>query len=214
MQPCSPVAPLGGCGAWGNMTVGYGVGASPHHIGPEYGFSFVVRKVLLPTVSQKCDWSIWRESKPTLESGSTESLFLLESFLALLNSLLNRIVCFIEWNLVSWETLFARFSVDYFISIVHLKLIEFEFSHHKYQHRWTTLSRRTSWSSSGRMGARALLGTGGLRRAQSTTKQRQPELCDLSLSLSLSFPFCLDVDIYFPLCVSLDIFSFLPSISF
>jgi hypothetical protein len=35
-QPCSPLRPLGGCGAWGNLTVGYGVGASPHHIGPEY----------------------------------------------------------------------------------------------------------------------------------------------------------------------------------
>ena len=35
-QPCSTVLPLGGCGAWGNMTVGYGVGSSVHNIGPEY----------------------------------------------------------------------------------------------------------------------------------------------------------------------------------
>lgn len=34
-QPCSATLPLGGCGAWGNMTVGYGVGSSLHNIGPE-----------------------------------------------------------------------------------------------------------------------------------------------------------------------------------
>lgn len=36
LQPCSSELPLGGCGAWGNMTIGYGVGSSMHNIGPEY----------------------------------------------------------------------------------------------------------------------------------------------------------------------------------
>jgi hypothetical protein len=44
--PCSSTLPLGGCGAWGNMTVGYGVGSSKHHIGPEYGFSFAMDAAL------------------------------------------------------------------------------------------------------------------------------------------------------------------------
>jgi hypothetical protein len=44
-QPCSTAQPLGGCGAWGNMTVGYGVGSSEHNIGPEYGFSFAMDEV-------------------------------------------------------------------------------------------------------------------------------------------------------------------------
>ena len=44
--PCSTSLPFGGCGAWGNMTVGYGVGSSLHHIGPEYGFSFAMDDAL------------------------------------------------------------------------------------------------------------------------------------------------------------------------
>jgi len=44
--PCNTSYPFGGCGAWGNMTIGYGVGSSLHHIGPEYGFSFTVDDVL------------------------------------------------------------------------------------------------------------------------------------------------------------------------
>jgi hypothetical protein len=29
-------------GSWGPLSVGFGVGASPEHIGPEYGFGFAV----------------------------------------------------------------------------------------------------------------------------------------------------------------------------
>lgn len=33
-------------GTWGNLTVGYGVGGSPEHIGPEYGFGFTMGSAL------------------------------------------------------------------------------------------------------------------------------------------------------------------------
>ena len=46
VTPCSTALPLGGCGAWGNMTVGYGVGSSMHHIGPEFGFSFTMDQAM------------------------------------------------------------------------------------------------------------------------------------------------------------------------
>eukprot|EP00039_Didymoeca_costata_P003751 m.69485 g.69485 ORF g.69485 m.69485 type:complete len:420 (+) comp12058_c0_seq3:143-1402(+) len=44
--PCSTKEPFGGCGVWGNLSVGFGVGGDLNRIGPEYGFSFAIDPVL------------------------------------------------------------------------------------------------------------------------------------------------------------------------